>query len=94
MSSADTISITMTPDLQQAVRESIEAGEYSSTNEVMHDALRLWQRQRLEEAERLTEIRARVRRSLGDARQDLTAMEADVHLARLFAGEGAKTSGA
>lgn len=94
MPSADKISITMTPHLRQAVRESIEAGEYASANEVMRDALRLWHRQRLEDAERLTEIRARVRRSLDDPRQDLTATDADRQLARLFADEGTETSGA
>ncbi|CAA2140440.1 ribbon-helix-helix domain-containing protein [Methylobacterium bullatum] len=94
MPSADEISITMTPELLRAVRESIEAGDYTSTSEVMRDAVRLWQRHRMEDAGRLSEIRSRVRRSLDDPRPDLTTTDADRHLARLFADEGTETSGA
>lgn len=94
MPSADEISVTMTPDLLRAMRESVEAGDYASTSEVMRDAVRLWQRQRLNDAERLIEIRARVRRSLDDPRPDRTTADTDRHLARLFADEGTEPSGA
>ena len=40
-------------------RESVEAGEYASTSEALRDAVRVWHRQRLEDAERLNAIRAR-----------------------------------
>ncbi|MCJ2132094.1 ribbon-helix-helix protein, CopG family [Methylobacterium sp. E-045] len=94
MPSADEISVTMTPELLRAVRESIEAGEYASTSEVMRHAVRLWQRQRLEDAERLNEIRSRVSRSLDDPRPDLTTTDADRHLAHLFANEGTGSASA
>lgn len=85
MQTATKISITMTPDMLRAVRESVEAGEYASTSEALRDAVRVWQRQRLEDAERLNVIRARIRRSLDDPRPDLSSVEVDAHLNNLFA---------
>ena len=41
MQSAEKISITMTPEQLRAVRESVAAGEYASTSEVLRDAVRL-----------------------------------------------------
>lgn len=85
MQSAEKISITMTPDMLRAVRESVEAGEYASTSEAMRDAVRVWQRQRVEDAERLEAIRARVKRSIEDPRPDLTSDEVDAHMQAFFA---------
>jgi antitoxin ParD1/3/4 len=85
MQPAQKISITMTPDMLRAIRESVESGEYASTSEAMRDAVRVWQRQRLEEAERLAAIRARVRRSLADLRPDVPLEEAFERIERLHA---------
>lgn len=84
MQAAEKISITMTHDQLRAVRESVEAGEYATTSEVMRDAVRLWQRQRQEDAERLNVIRARIRRSLDDPRPDLTGDEVQANLDTMF----------
>jgi antitoxin ParD1/3/4 len=83
--SAQKISITMTPDMLRAIRESVASGEYASTSEAMRDAVRVWQRQRLEDAERLAAIRARVRRSLDDPRPDVPLEEAFERIERLHA---------
>ena len=85
MQAAEKISITMTPDQLRAVRESVEAGEYASTSEVLRDAVRLWQRQRQEDAERLNVIRARIRRSLDDPRPALSLDEVRAHIKALHA---------
>lgn len=85
MQSAEKISITMTPEQLRAVRESVAAGEYASTSEVLRDAVRLWQRQRQEDAERLNLIRARIRRSVDDPRADLTGEEVRAHIRALHA---------
>jgi antitoxin ParD1/3/4 len=90
--SAEKISVTMTPDMLRVIRESVESGEYASTSEALRDAVRVWQRRRLEDAERLAAIRARIRRSLDDPRPDLTEEEVDARLEALFA-EGAKAQG-
>jgi antitoxin ParD1/3/4 len=92
LQSAEKISITMTPDMLRALRESVEAGEYASTSEAVRDAVRVWLRQRLEDRERLAVIRARVRRSLDDPRPDLEEEEVDARLKALFA-ETAKADG-
>ncbi|AWN48968.1 type II toxin-antitoxin system ParD family antitoxin [Methylobacterium terrae] len=85
MQAAEKISITMTSEQLRAVRESVAAGEYASTSEVLRDAVRLWQRRRREDAERLDAIRARIRRSLDDPRPSLTLEQVDAHLEELFA---------
>lgn len=84
MPQAEKISVTMTPDMLRSIRESVEAGDYASTSEAMRDAVRVWQRQRLEDAERLAAIRARVRRSLDDPRPSLSAGETEAAMARFF----------
>jgi antitoxin ParD1/3/4 len=84
MQSAEKISITMTSEMLRAIRESVEAGEYASTSEALRDAVRVWQRVRLEDAERLAALRARVRRSLDDPRPDLDEAEVEARLNQLF----------
>lgn len=86
MDSAEKISVTMTPQMMRAIRESVAAGEFASTSEALRDAVRVWQRERNEQAERLTAIRARVRHSLDDPRPDLSGDDVDERLARLHAG--------
>jgi antitoxin ParD1/3/4 len=85
MEHAEKISITVSPEMLNVIRESVAAGEYGSTSEAVRDAVRLWQRQRFEDAERLNAIRARIRRSLDDPRPDMTLAEVDAHLDALFA---------
>lgn len=85
MQNVEKISVTITTDMLNAIRASVDAGEYASTSEALRDAVRLWQRQRLEDTERLEAIRARVGRSLSDPRPSLTEAELEVRLNRLFA---------
>jgi antitoxin ParD1/3/4 len=85
MQSAEKISITVTPEMLRVIRESVEAGEYASTSEVIRDAMRLWQRQRDAHAERITAIKARIRRSLDDPRPSLTSEEVDAHMKAFMA---------
>lgn len=87
MQSAQKVSITVTPDMMQALRDSVNSGEFATTSEAMRDALRVWRRQRLEDAERLEALRARVRRSLEDPRPSLTADEAEAEMTRFAENE-------
>lgn len=84
MQYAQKISITMTAEQLEAIRASVEAGEYASTSEALRDAVRLWQRQRMEDAERIASIKARIRRSIDDPRPSLTEAEVDDRLDKLF----------
>ncbi len=94
MQNAEKVSVTMTPDMMRAIRESVEAGEFATTSEAMRDAVRVWQRQRLEYAERLEALRARVRQSLVDPRPSLTAEEAEAEMARFISNEDKAASDA
>ena len=85
MQSAEKISITMTPEMLRSIRESVEAGEYASTSEVIRHAMRLWQRERDEHAERIAAIKARIRKSLDDPRPDLTEEELEAHMEEFIA---------
>jgi antitoxin ParD1/3/4 len=85
MQSAEKISITLPPDMLRLIREAVAAGEYASTSEALRDAVRAWQRQRLEDAERIAALRARAQASLADPAHSLSEAEADARLAALFA---------
>lgn len=94
MQKAEKISITLTPDMLRLIRESVERGEYASTSEALRDALRIWHRQRLEDAERVAVIRARVRRSIEDPRPSLSETDIDARLSALFTQAGAASGDA
>ena len=85
MDQAEKISITLTSDMLRTIRSSVESGEYASTSEVLRDAMRVWQRQRLEDAERLSAIRTRIQRSLDDPRPPVPLEEAFARIEKLHA---------
>lgn len=85
MQNAEKVSVTMTPEMMRALRDSVAAGEFATTSEAMRDAVRVWHRQRMQDAERLDAIRARVRRSMDDPRPDLGAADADAHFEAMLA---------
>lgn len=85
MQTTDRIRITMPPEMMRLIRESVKAGEFASINETMRDAVRVWQRQRLEDAGRLQAIRERVNRSLGDPRPDLSHANVEERFRGVFA---------
>lgn len=87
MRNAEKVTITLTADMLQSVRATVEAGEFATTSEAMRDAVRVWQRQRLEDAERLNAMRARVRHSLDDPRPSLTEDEAEAEMERFMKGQ-------
>lgn len=87
MQSTEKISITLPPDMLRDIRAAVDAGDYASTSGVLRDAVRSWQRQRSEGAERLTVLRARAQRSLADPRPSLTEAEVSARLDELFDGD-------
>ncbi len=76
MDVAEKLSITLPPEMVRAIKGKVETGAYASTSEVIREAVRLWQRQEEEHAERMAAIRARVQRSLADSRPDVPIAEA------------------
>jgi antitoxin ParD1/3/4 len=79
------LSITLPSEMVRTIKNKVDAGTYASTSEVIREAVRLWQRQEEEHAERLATIRSRVQRSLADERPDVPLAEAFDRLAALHA---------
>jgi antitoxin ParD1/3/4 len=78
---AEKLSITLPPEMVRTIKDKVESGGYASTSEVIREAIRVWQRHEEEYEERLAAIRARVQRSLSDARPDVPLAEAFDRLA-------------
>ncbi len=89
MQHAEKISITLPPDMLRALREAVTGGDYASTSEALRDAVRLWQRQRTEDAERIAALRARVQRSLADPRPSVSEAEVAARLDALLDDDAA-----
>jgi antitoxin ParD1/3/4 len=60
---AKRITITLPPDMLAAIKKQVSSGSYSSTSEVIREAMRLWQQKEEERQVRLALIRDRLTRS-------------------------------
>lgn len=76
MEAAEKLSITVTPAMARMIREKVEDGSFGSASEVIRAALRAFQREEEEHAERMASIRARVKASLEDKRPAVPLEEA------------------
>jgi len=63
------ISVSLTPELLDLIKAKVESGRYTSTSEVVREALRLLERADQQEAERLKSLRRAWREGVksGDA---------------------------
>lgn len=84
MESAEKLSVTVTPAMARMIREKVEDGSFGSASEVIRAALRAFQREEEEHAERMASIRARVKASIEDARPSHSGEEVRKHLRGLF----------
>lgn len=85
MESAEKLSVTVTPAMARMIREKVEDGSYGSASEVVRAALRAFQREEEEHAERMASIRARVKASIEDARPNLSGEEVRARLREFVA---------
>lgn len=81
---AEKISITLPPDMLSAIKAQVSAGHFSSTSEVLREAMRLWLNHEEERTERLKALRARVKESLGDPRPSIPAEQVFDKLERKY----------
>lgn len=58
------MNVSLTPDLDRFVRESVGGGRYQSSSEVVRDALRLLQDRQRHEALKLEALRAEIQRGI------------------------------
>lgn len=71
MSATEKLSITLPEEMARTIKARVSAGAYASASEVTREAMRVWQREEEERAERTASICARVHRSLADPRPNL-----------------------
>jgi antitoxin ParD1/3/4 len=66
MEQAEKLSVTVTAQMAQMIREKVESGQYASASEVIRAGLRALQTEEEERAERLAWVKARIRASVED----------------------------
>jgi antitoxin ParD1/3/4 len=64
--SIEKISVALPPEMISLVREAVEAGEYSSSSEVVREALRDWTHKRALREQGLAELRRVWKQALED----------------------------
>jgi antitoxin ParD1/3/4 len=83
MEPAEKLSITVTPAMARLIREKVESGSFGSASEVIRAALRAFQREEEEHAERIASIRARIEASVEDPRPNLSSKQVRAQLRRI-----------
>ena len=64
MPKIEKLSIALTPELAEEVREAVQSGDYASTSEVIRDALRGWARSRNDRAATIAYFRQMIAEGL------------------------------
>lgn len=62
-----TMNVSLPSDMAKFVEDEVEAGSYASSSEVVREALRLLQRDKAREAEKLAILRREINIGLADA---------------------------
>jgi len=76
MDQTEKLSITVTAQQAEAIRQQVASGAYASASEVVRAGLRALDREREEYQQRIESIRARIQESLNDTRPSLPLKEA------------------
>jgi antitoxin ParD1/3/4 len=75
MDQTEKLSITVTAQQAEAIRQHVASGAYASASEVVRAGLRALDREREEYERRIESIRAKVEASINDPRPHLTGEE-------------------
>ena len=78
------LTLTVPAHLAAAIRDAVAAGEYSSPEAALADALEIWSRRHEEREETLAELKAMIGASIHDPRPSLSLAEVDAHLEAFF----------
>ena len=80
------MNVSLTPKLEQFVRDRAESGDYNNASEVVREALRLLRRAEERRALKMERLRAAIREGdLALARGDFTDVRSDEELDAFFA---------
>lgn len=60
------LTVTMPPEMANAIKQAVEDGEYASTSEVVREALREWKTRRQLMLNELAELKADIDQGLAD----------------------------
>lgn len=80
MDPAEKLSVTVTSAQARLIRKKVEDGTFGSASEVIRAALRAFQREEEEHAERIAAIKARLKASMEDPRPNLSSKQVRAHL--------------
>jgi antitoxin ParD1/3/4 len=64
MANVEKISVALTPEMAQMMRDVVNSGEYASASEVMREALRDWKHRRKQRDEAIVELRRLVQEGI------------------------------
>jgi antitoxin ParD1/3/4 len=81
MQHVERLSITLPTEMARLIRSKVEGGGYASNSEVIREAMRAWQAQEQQRAERLDSIRAKIAEADADPRSSLSEGDVDRHFA-------------
>ena len=82
---SEDLHLAVPPDLLRLLRAATDAGDYTSVDAALADAVAIWARRREDAAEDLAWARARIKASLADPDPDLSEDEVDARLRMMFA---------
>jgi len=81
---AEKISISLSGELLDSVKAAVASGYYSTTSEVVRDALRKWQEERAEALAKFETLKTELRQALKDDANPLDWDDIDAAVAAKF----------
>ena len=84
MRTIEKISVALPPEMVAAVKDAVEAGEYSSNSEVVRDALRDWTLKRSQQQGAIEDLRSVWQEARSDRRPGVPASEVIDRLERKY----------
>lgn len=79
--SDETITVTLTPEVQREVEASLASGDYASKDDIVRDALTRWTRERADHRATIESIKARLAASLADPSPPIPIEKVEAELA-------------
>ncbi len=69
-SNIERLTITLTSEMAQAVKDAVHSGAYASSSEIIREALRDWRHKRMVQERQLGDLRADVQAGIDDIEAD------------------------